>query len=377
MCFVHGLADGHYLINEDFLKPEDVVDVHCTCSQTTGHTRRNALRRGVLGAGAAIVGGSVLGKAALGPSTADAAGPTSGDRVVMLGVNGGPVLSPAHAQSSLALHVTGKNDTTYLVDCGYEAARQMVIAPGLPFKELRHVFITHHHSDHTSGYAPLALHGIFGNAGAGPFRRLDIWGPSPVVQMQRDLTNMYALDIKSRVKGAAPDLRKLLHSHQQRLPKRGVRKVMEDPNVVVHSTLVNHGSDMPGACAYRFTIKKTGRAIVFSGDTAPTKNLIDLAQGADTLVHECISIPGLDVFLQSVDPSQRAARRKEIVGIHTDVFEVPAVAKAANVKRLVLNHYAPAFFPPSRFLADAKTGAAKVGFSGEILAPTEFDSFAL
>jgi ribonuclease BN (tRNA processing enzyme) len=380
MCFVHGLANGQYLLDEEFLKPEDAVEAGCTCSheqQPGGATRRQALGRGALGAGAAIIGSTILGKAAFAPGSARASGPSSGDRIVALGVNGGPVISPVHAQSSTALHVTGKNDITYLIDCGFEAARQMVVAGNLPFRQLRHVFVTHHHSDHTSGYAPLALHSLLGNNGAGPIRRLDFWGPKPISQMQRDFTSMYALDIKSRVESGTANLGKLLHSHQLSLPKRGVRKVMEDGNVVVHATLVKHGADMPGACAYRFTIKKTGRAIVFSGDTAPTKNLIDLAQGAHTLVHECLSIPGTDVLLAGVDPSMRAPLRKHILGTHTDVFEVPAVAKAANVQRLILNHFGPAFFPAARFLADAKTGAARAGFAGEILAAQELDSFAV
>lgn len=379
MCFVHGMADGQYMIDEEFLKPEDAVDVHCTCAEEHRHhgsTRRQVVGRGALSAGAAIVGSTLLGKAAF-PGSAGAVGPVSGDRVVMLGVNGGPVVSPVHAQSSTALHVTGKNDTIYLVDCGFETPRQMVLAKNLQFSKLRHVFITHHHSDHTSGYAPLALHGIWGNGGVNPFRRLDFWGPSPIRQIQRDFLSMYAVDIKSRVVGGAPDLAKLLHSHQNRLPKRGIRKVMEDSNVVVHATLVKHGSDMPGACAYRFTIKKSGRAIVFSGDTAPTQNLVDLAQGAHTLVHECISLPGIETLLQSIDAKVRPALRKHILTTHTDVFEVPAVAKAAGVQRLVLSHYAPAFVPATKFLADAKTGASKVGFTGEILAPIGLDSFAV
>jgi ribonuclease BN (tRNA processing enzyme) len=152
---------------------------------------------------------------------------------------------------------------------------------------------------------------------------------------------------------------------------------MEDANVVVHATHVRHGADIPGACAYRFTLKKNGRSIVFSGDTAPTQNLIDLAEGAHTLVHECISIPGIDVLLTGVDVAQAGPLRKHLLETHTDVVEVPGIAKAANVQRVILNHYAPAFFPASRFLADAKRGAAKVGYAGEVLASTDLDSYAI
>src|SRR4051794_24093453 len=226
MCFVHGLSDGRYLLDEEFLKPEDARDAGCTCGHEHSHegaTRRQALSRGALGAGAAILGSTMLGKAVL-PSSAGAVGPTSGDRVVMIGANGGPLLAPLHKQRTIALHVTGKNDNTYLIDCGYDTANQMLAAQ-LKFSQLRHVFVTHGHSDHVSGYAPLALHSLIGNIGTGGIRRLDFWGPKPMEQMQRDLFRSYKVDIESRKFSGSPDLRKLLHSHQYTLPKRGVRKV--------------------------------------------------------------------------------------------------------------------------------------------------------
>jgi ribonuclease BN (tRNA processing enzyme) len=74
------------------------------------------------------------------------------DRIVMLGVDGGPRLNPVApdrpwAKPALALVVEG---AVYLVDAGYDTARQLV-ASGLGFGAIEHVFITHHHVDHTSG----------------------------------------------------------------------------------------------------------------------------------------------------------------------------------------------------------------------------------
>ena len=46
------------------------------------------------------------------------------------------------------------NDTPYVVDCGDGVARQLVIA-GVPLARLRHIFITHHHSDHNLELGPL------------------------------------------------------------------------------------------------------------------------------------------------------------------------------------------------------------------------------
>jgi ribonuclease BN (tRNA processing enzyme) len=46
-------------------------------------------------------------------------------------------------------------DRGYVIDCGDGVARQMMIA-GV-FRTLRHVFITHHHSDHNADYGNLLL----------------------------------------------------------------------------------------------------------------------------------------------------------------------------------------------------------------------------
>jgi ribonuclease BN (tRNA processing enzyme) len=42
------------------------------------------------------------------------------------------------------------------VDCGNGVARQLVLA-GVPLAKIRHIFITHHHSDHNADYGNLLL----------------------------------------------------------------------------------------------------------------------------------------------------------------------------------------------------------------------------
>ena len=72
-------------------------------------------------------------------------------RLILLGTGGGP--RPRKANSAPA-QVIVVNDTAYVVDCGNGVARQLVFA-GVPLATLRHVFITHHHSDHNADYGNL------------------------------------------------------------------------------------------------------------------------------------------------------------------------------------------------------------------------------
>src|SRR6188474_3796297 len=90
---------------------------------------------------------------ALLPATESArasAGQAQPSRLVLLGTAGGPTPKKTRSGPSQIIVV---GDRGYVVDCGDGVARQMIIA-GV-FRTLRHIFITHHHSDHTADYGNL------------------------------------------------------------------------------------------------------------------------------------------------------------------------------------------------------------------------------
>ena len=67
-------------------------------------------------------------------------------RLVLLGTGGGP---RPRRDSSASAQVIVAGGSAYVIDCGDGVARQLVLA-GVPLATLRHVFITHHHSDHNA-----------------------------------------------------------------------------------------------------------------------------------------------------------------------------------------------------------------------------------
>src|SRR5690242_11983578 len=69
-------------------------------------------------------------------------------RLILLGTGGGP--RPRKASSASA-QVIVNNNTAYVIDCGNAVARQLVFA-NVPLISLRHVFVTHNHSDHNADY---------------------------------------------------------------------------------------------------------------------------------------------------------------------------------------------------------------------------------
>lgn len=269
-------------------------------------------------------------------------------RLILLGTGGGP--RPRKANSAPA-QVIVANDTAYVIDCGNGVGRQLAFA-GVPPSTLRHIFLTHHHSDHNADYGNLMWLAWC----AGLRTRVDAWGPSPLEKMTNLFFEMNACDIDIRIadEGRVP-LRPLVHVHE--ISDAGA--VMTDENLAVTATLVDHPPVVP-AFAYRFDA--SDRSIVISGDTLPSDNLIRLAAGADVLVHEALYVPAIDRLTARV-PNATALKRS-ILSHHTPVEEAGRVAHAAGVKKLVLSHLVPADDPA---VTDQMwLEAARVHFRGEV-----------
>ena len=120
----------------------------------------------------------------------------SGTRLILLGTGGGP--RPRKASSGSA-QVIVSNNVAYVIDCGDGVARQLVFA-GVPLPTLRHVFITHQHSDHNADYGNL----IWLAWTAGLSTRVDTWGPPPLEKMTKLFFEMNAYDIDTRIAERGP-----------------------------------------------------------------------------------------------------------------------------------------------------------------------------
>ena len=272
-----------------------------------------------------------------------------GTRLILLGTGGGP--RPRKANSAPA-QVIIVNGSAYVVDCGDGVARQLVMA-NVPLASLKSIFITHHHSDHNADYGNLLLLAWT----AGLKQRVDTWGPPPLQRMTRLFFEMNAYDIKTRItdEGRVP-LAPLVHAHELR--SGGV--VLQDENVKVTAALVHHPPVSP-AFGYRFDA--ADRSIVISGDTTPTKALVELAKGADVLVHDALFEPGIDRMVARV-PNASSLKRS-ILSHHTTAEDAGRVARDAGVKTLVLSHLVPADDP--EITSQMWINAAARHFDGEII----------
>jgi ribonuclease BN (tRNA processing enzyme) len=246
-------------------------------------------------------------------------------RLILLGTGGGP---RPRAATMASAQVIVAGDRLYVVDCGDGVARQLVLA-GLPLTALRHVFVTHHHSDHNADYGNLLLLAW----ASGLRERVDTWGPPPIEQITRLFLEMSATDIETRiVDEGRPPLAPLIHVHE--LSQPGV--VLNEDGVKVTTATAVHPM-IKSALAYRFDC--TDRSIVISGDTAMSDGIIALAKGADVLVHEAFYPEAADRLAARLPSAKRL--KEHLFASHTTAEDCGKVAAAAAVKLLVMSHFVP------------------------------------
>lgn len=275
--------------------------------------------------------------------------PQQGMKLILLGTAGGPTPKKNRAAPSQLIMI---EDTAYVIDCGNGVAQQIVKA-GIKLSSIRHVFITHHHSDHNADYGNLLLLAWAADLN----HRVDTYGPAPLAKMTRQFLALNRFDIDTRIhdEGRTP-LDQLIVAHD--IKHEGL--VLKNAQVQVRTCRVVH-PPIRDAYAYRF--EHQGKSIVISGDTSYSPKLAQLARGADVLVHEIMHTESLAPLLAS---EANASRLKEhLLASHSTGEQVGRLAREAGVKKLVLSHFVPGGYP---FLDDQVwLDAVKPHFDGEII----------
>lgn len=259
---------------------------------------------------------------------------TTGTRVVMLGT-GNPAADPERSGPAVAVIVDGR---AYLVDCGPGVVRRAAAAaekddiPALKAKELKTVFVTHLHSDHTLGYPDL----IFSPWVLGRKEPLEAYGPAGLIAMTDHVEAAWREDIDVRIhgleQGNATGYKVNVHAIRP-----GV--VYRDEHVTVTAFPVRHGNWKE---AYGFIFQAKDRRIVISGDTAPTDEVVTACAGCDVLLHEIYNPRGKEL--------EEAHWKEYFRTFHTSPAELGEIARRARPKLLVLYHQSLEGLPESDLL---------------------------
>ncbi|MBI4279597.1 MAG: MBL fold metallo-hydrolase [Armatimonadetes bacterium] len=249
-------------------------------------------------------------------------------RIILLGT-GTPMPDPKYAGTSCLIEVGGH---ALLFDCG-PGATVRAVAAGFKPTQIDYLFFTHHHFDHDLDYPHLVL--TRWDQGAGKIRDLRVYGPPPTERMTRLLFEeggVYDADLRART---LSPLSTVLHvARGGTLPRLRPVVIAQDvsPGVVcstagwlVRCAPARHSEHLI-SLAYR--VESDEGTVVIAGDTEPCRGVVELARGADLLIHMCVLEP------------------HATVGGVARAEEAGAVARDAEVKALALVHMGAAADEP-------------------------------
>lgn len=278
--------------------------------------------------------------------------PSPGTLSVTLLGTGTPVPRPDRFGAAILVEAGGQR---LLFDAGRGVPIRLAQVH-VPIGSLSAVFITHLHSDHVSGFPDLWLTGWLASPQfAHRTRPMVVYGPHGTRNMVDGLRMAYSEDIRIR-------------EADEKLPPAGAEidvheidegVVYDSAGVRVTAFTVDHGDVIKPAFGFR--IDYGGHAVVLSGDTRPTDNLVRFAKGADLLIHEV-------AMGRIAGDSAYSAALRRVLAHHTSPEAAGRIFTRVAPKLAVYSHiglssYDPTVPPPS--VADL-VAATRTTYSGRL-----------
>ena len=303
-------------------------------------------------------------------------------QVTFLGTSSG-VPTRARNVSAVALRLPQRSEM-WLFDCG-EGTQHQFLRSDLRLSQLRRVFITHMHGDHVFGLPGLlASLGLAGSSAGG----VDLYGPDPLesylngvlrtsstrigyplaVHRVRDAAEQgtllfedddftvrcsplthrvpaYAYRIEQKPLAGRFDIEKARELNIPPGPvyaqlKRGETVTLEDGRSIDGTSLC--GEERPGV------------SVVYCTDTVFCEAAVELARGADLLIHESTFANG----------EAEMAFQKQ----HSTSTMAAQTAAEAGVGQLVLTHLSPRYVPGNPVTPQDLLDEAKAIFPNTLLA---------
>jgi len=271
--------------------------------------------------------------------------PAPANSFITLGTAGGPMQNPMRAQPA---HVFMHGDQPIMIDCGDGAMGQLARA-GLQFRDVHHIFLTHHHFDHIGGLfaalglnmmtqrrAPLHIYGPLGTRGIldGLLAACD--GPQTIgfgvagqsLPHPRDFIQVSEISPADTI--TLGDLRVTC---------------CENTHYREEADLGTLG---PVSLSLRFDA--LGRSVVFTGDTGPCAALETLALNADLIVGEMMDLTITMQRIRAMNPDMPEPRvqmiHQHLAKHHITVEDLAHLATVAGARRVVAVHFPPGIATP-------------------------------
>jgi ribonuclease Z len=279
-------------------------------------------------------------------------------RIVFLGTSAGTP-TPQRNMAAVAIVLDGR---VLLFDCGEGTQYRLQIAP-VRASAIEAIFLTHLHGDHLFGLpgllASLGLQGrtlpltVYAPRGLASFLR---GVPYPGIPYELRVAEVAAGEVL-RADGFRIVAAPVVHHapcfaygliEDDRAGRFDIARARELG--VPHGPLLGrlqrgHDVTLPDgrvvASSEVLGPARPGRRVVYCTDTRPCPAAIELARGADVLIHESTYAAAL---------AQEARERD-----HATSVEAAEVAREAGVQRLILTHFSPRYEDVAPLVAEART----------------------
>lgn len=263
---------------------------------------------------------------------------------VTLGTGGGPVMRLKRSQPANAVVVNG---AVYLFDAGDGVERQMLVA-GLRLPQLRAVFISHHHIDHSGGLASLLVDRWV----LGSFAPLPLFGPAGTIAFAKGVGEGYVGTeyATASIGKPRPSIASSITAQDLAAEIPSPTLIYSDENIRVLAVANTHyhypvGSEAArNAHSYSYRIEAGSRSFVFTGDTGRSDAVTALAKGADILVSEVMDADMIRTSLSrqpDLTPEAASTMVANMSRDHLLPADVGELARKAGVKAVVLTHLVP------------------------------------
>lgn len=243
-------------------------------------------------------------------------------RLALLGT-GSAVPDPVRGNPSQAVLI---DDEILLFDCGERTTVNLVRA-GINPMDVDRLFFTHLHWDHITDFGYLML----STWNCGRRRELPIVGPAGTAAMvEASIFGVHATDVeyvRNYVRALPPQVTdRPLESPSYRVEEIDVGWRLETDRYKVLTGHVEHHQRV-GTPSVGYRIECEHGTIALTGDTGESDGVVELARGADVLVHDC-------AFTEEIIEARG-------MWSHSGPVIAGKAAAAAGVGTLVLTHLGP------------------------------------
>ena len=267
-------------------------------------------------------------------------------RVTFLGTGSGGTIYRPH----IAIALDCADGTRVLLDAA--SGNSVLVqgaAVGMLAQDFGPVLLSHHHPDHVDGLFFLQLQRRMLNPGSPP---LDIYGSEETLDRLRRLCLVtWGPDFVDQDGTRTVDGSYVYRWH----PSQEGQVVELGATTRAFPFLVDHTAR--GAVGWR--VESDGVAVVFSGDTRFSPNLVEAAQGARLLIHEAFG-------------TEKDRERAHRVG-HSVAVDVGRAAALAGVEELMITHINSTYhFDPQPLVDEARQH-----YDGPISVPNDLDQITV